>query len=92
MFVSKLHYSTPLVKVCCADIVIYLSFCYLVHLKTTFQVSFDKLCLILRPLIQSGERRIRVHTLAVPVAKTLSEVHAHADQQAIIGLLAKMGR
>ncbi|KAF5285626.1 hypothetical protein FQR65_LT13107 [Abscondita terminalis] len=37
-----------------------------------------------------GERRIRVHTLCVPVASTLSDVLASADQQCIVGLLAKM--
>lgn len=37
-----------------------------------------------------GERRIRVHTLCVPVTNQLSEVHANADQEAIIALLAKM--
>ncbi|CAG5122017.1 unnamed protein product [Candidula unifasciata] len=37
-----------------------------------------------------GERRIRVHTLCVPVTNQISEVFAGADQQAIIALLAKM--
>lgn len=37
-----------------------------------------------------GERRIRVHTLCLPVTNQLSEIYAGADQQAIIGLLAKM--
>jgi protein transport protein SEC24 len=37
-----------------------------------------------------GERRIRVHTLCVPVTNQLSEVFTGADQQAIISLLAKM--
>lgn len=40
----------------------------------------------------SGERRIRVHTLCLPVTNQISEVHAAADQQAIIALLAKMGK
>lgn len=39
----------------------------------------------------SGERRIRVHTMCLPVTNQLSEIYAGADQQAIIGLLAKMG-
>ena len=39
----------------------------------------------------AGERRIRVHTLCLPVTNTLSEVHARADQRAIIGLIAKLG-
>lgn len=39
----------------------------------------------------SGERRIRVHTLCLPVASNLSEILHSADQQCIAGLLAKMG-
>nr|CAD7391971.1 unnamed protein product [Timema cristinae] len=38
-----------------------------------------------------GERRIRVHTLCLPVSATLSDILYSADQQCIIGLLAKMG-
>ena len=37
-----------------------------------------------------GERRIRVHTLCLPITSTLSDVLHSADQQCIIGLLAKM--
>ncbi|RUS79855.1 hypothetical protein EGW08_012381 [Elysia chlorotica] len=37
-----------------------------------------------------GERRIRVHTLCVPVTNQLSDIFAGADQQAIAALLAKM--
>ncbi|XP_032511494.2 protein transport protein Sec24A [Danaus plexippus] len=37
-----------------------------------------------------GERRIRVHTLSLPVASTLPDVLHSADQHAVIGLLAKM--
>lgn len=37
-----------------------------------------------------GERRIRVHTLCVPVSNQLSEIFAAADQQAIASLLSKM--
>ncbi|XP_052264900.1 protein transport protein Sec24A-like isoform X2 [Dreissena polymorpha] len=37
-----------------------------------------------------GERRIRVHTLCLPVSNQMSEIHASADQQAIVALLAKM--
>ncbi|XP_046466052.1 protein transport protein Sec24A isoform X1 [Neodiprion pinetum] len=37
-----------------------------------------------------GERRIRVHTLCLPVAANLSDILHSADQQCIIGLLAKM--
>ncbi|KFQ20184.1 Protein transport protein Sec24A, partial [Merops nubicus] len=37
-----------------------------------------------------GERRIRVHTLCLPVVTTLSDVYLGADVQAITGLLANM--
>lgn len=39
----------------------------------------------------SGERRIRVHTLCLPVVNSLSDIFAGADVQAISGLLACMG-
>lgn len=39
-----------------------------------------------------GERRIRVHTLCLPIASTVVEVIQSADQQCIVGLLAKMGK
>jgi len=38
-----------------------------------------------------GERRIRVHTLCLPVASNINDVILSADQQAVVGLLAKMG-
>lgn len=38
-----------------------------------------------------GERRIRVHTMCLPVTNQLNEVFGGADQQTIVGLLAKMG-
>lgn len=37
-----------------------------------------------------AERRIRVHTICLPVTESLSEVLQSADQQCIIGLLSKM--
>ncbi|XP_032680943.1 protein transport protein Sec24A isoform X3 [Odontomachus brunneus] len=37
-----------------------------------------------------GERRIRVHTLCLPVVKNLSDILHAADQQCIVGLLSKM--
>ncbi|KAK0089439.1 hypothetical protein PV325_007392 [Microctonus aethiopoides] len=37
-----------------------------------------------------GERRIRVHTLCLPVSNSLTDILYSADQQSIIGLLAKM--
>ena len=42
-------------------------------------------------MIFTGERRIRVHTLALPIATTLPDLLHAADQQCIIGLLSKMG-
>ena len=38
----------------------------------------------------SGERRIRVHTLSLPVVTILSDVIHSADQEAIVGLISKM--
>ncbi|XP_064422900.1 protein transport protein Sec24A isoform X2 [Latimeria chalumnae] len=38
-----------------------------------------------------GERRIRVHTMCLPVVSSLADIYAGADVQAIIGLLANMG-
>lgn len=37
-----------------------------------------------------GERRIRVHTMCLPVTANLTDVINSADQQCIVGLLAKM--
>ncbi|XP_078576784.1 protein transport protein Sec24A-like isoform X4 [Branchiostoma floridae x Branchiostoma japonicum] len=37
-----------------------------------------------------GERRIRVHTMALPVSSNITEIYAGADQQAVVGLLARM--
>ncbi|KAG5843285.1 hypothetical protein ANANG_G00149170 [Anguilla anguilla] len=37
-----------------------------------------------------GERRIRVHTMCLPVVNSLSDIFAGADVQAISGLLANM--
>ena len=39
-----------------------------------------------------GERRIRVHTLSLPVSKNLTEICANADQEAVVSLIAKMGK
>ena len=38
----------------------------------------------------SGERRIKVHTIAFPVVGTIHEVVNNADQEAVIGLVVKM--
>jgi protein transport protein SEC24 len=37
-----------------------------------------------------AERRIRVHTICLPVTESLTEVMHSADQQCIVGLLSKM--
>ncbi|CAF3776387.1 unnamed protein product [Rotaria sp. Silwood1] len=37
-----------------------------------------------------GERRIRVHTLSLPVSSNLTEICSNADQEAIVSLVAKM--
>jgi protein transport protein SEC24 len=37
-----------------------------------------------------GERRIRVHTLCLPVTESLNEVMYNADVQCMVGLLSKM--
>lgn len=37
-----------------------------------------------------GERRIRVHTLCLPVSTSLSDILHSADSTAIVGLLSKM--
>lgn len=41
--------------------------------------------------ISTGERRIRVHTLCLPVSPNQHEVVTAADQEAVVGLLVKMG-
>lgn len=44
-----------------------------------------------RHSVPVGKRRIRVHTLCLPVVNQLSDVYAGADVQAITCLLANMG-
>ena len=39
-----------------------------------------------------GERRIRVHTLSLPVSGNLNEILSNADQEAAVSLIAKMGK
>ncbi|TRY80868.1 hypothetical protein TCAL_12910, partial [Tigriopus californicus] len=39
-----------------------------------------------------GERRIRVHTICLPTTTNVSEVINGADQEAIVGMLAKFGK
>ena len=43
-------------------------------------------------LSPAGERRIRVHTLALPVSNQLSQIYARLNIQAIAGVLANMGK
>lgn len=49
------------------------------------------LSLIMDPSVPEGKRRIRVHTMCLPVVNQLSDVYAGADVQAITCLLANMG-
>ena len=39
-----------------------------------------------------GERRIRVHTFCLPTTASVTDVINSADQQAIVGMLAKFGK
>ncbi|XP_069826047.1 protein transport protein Sec24A isoform X1 [Dendropsophus ebraccatus] len=57
------------------------------NLTDTPVVSFQSALLYTS---SKGERRIRVHTMCLPVASALSDVYAGADVQAVIGLLANM--
>ena len=38
-----------------------------------------------------GERRIRVHTLALPITDKLSDLYSACNVTAIVGMLGKMG-
>ncbi|XP_040827876.1 protein transport protein Sec24A isoform X2 [Ochotona curzoniae] len=57
------------------------------NLTDTQLVSFQSALLYTS---SKGERRIRVHTLCLPVVSNLNEVFLGADVQAIAGLLANM--
>ena len=58
----------------------------LAHYKSaTFQVA-------LLYTSSKGERRIRVHTLSLPISSSLNEVFANADQEAVVSIVAKMGK
>ncbi|CAL1535614.1 unnamed protein product [Lymnaea stagnalis] len=57
------------------------------NLQESSTVSFQAALLYTS---SKGERRIRVHTLCVPVTNQLSEVFACADQLAVASLLSKM--
>lgn len=56
-------------------------------LKDSREVSFQAALLYTS---SRGERRIRVHTLCIPTSANLQEIIQGADQQCIVGLLAKM--
>ena len=56
-------------------------------LKDSREVSFQAALLYTS---SKGERRIRVHTLCLPTSNSLQEIVQGADQQCIVGLLAKM--
>jgi len=56
-------------------------------LKDSREVSFQAALLYTS---SKGERRIRVHTLCVPISSNLQEIIQGADQQCMIGLLTKM--
>lgn len=56
-------------------------------LKEYTNVCFQAAILYTSP---HGERRIRVHTLSLPVVSILADVIHAADQEAIIGLVSKM--
>ncbi|KAE8614186.1 hypothetical protein XENTR_v10008029 [Xenopus tropicalis] len=57
------------------------------NLTDTPVVSFQSALLYTS---SKGERRIRVHTMCLPVASALSDIYAGADVQAVTGLLANM--
>ncbi|CAH3193392.1 unnamed protein product, partial [Porites evermanni] len=50
--------------------------------------SFNNI--LIGSILFAGERRIRVHTLALPITNKLADIYATADVQAIATLLAKM--
>lgn len=68
---------------------------YLLKSKLTYEESLTDIktvCFQAALLYTSSkaERRIRVHTLCLPVVSSLSEVMYSADVQCIVGLLSKM--
>jgi len=56
-------------------------------LRDSREVSFQAALLYTS---SKGERRIRVHTLCIPISSSLQDIIQGADQQCIIGLLSKM--
>jgi hypothetical protein len=43
-------------------------------------------------LVKLAERRIRVHTISLPVSANLMDICSNADQEAMVSLIAKMGK
>ena len=58
-------------------------------LKDFNSIGFQAAILYTNPV---GERRIRVHTLSLPIVSTLADVINFADQDAIAAMLCKMGK
>jgi len=61
-----------------------------VSIEDNLDVNFVSFQAALLYTSSKAERRIRVHTLCVPVTTNLSDVFQNANQLAIIGLLSKM--
>lgn len=59
------------------------------ELKDINAICFQAAVLYTNPY---GERRIRVHTLNLPVANTLPDVVNHADAESIAAMISKMGK
>ncbi|XP_066931581.1 protein transport protein Sec24A-like isoform X1 [Clytia hemisphaerica] len=57
------------------------------NLTETSMVAFQAALLYTNT---KGERRIRVHTIALPVTSKLSDIYAYADQEAIVNTLSKL--
>lgn len=55
-------------------------------------IRVDHTLIIFFLVLPAGERRIRVHTLCLPIGSNLPDILHSADQQCIIGLLTKMGK
>jgi protein transport protein SEC24 len=51
------------------------------------RILYEKIVLVIL-----GERRIRVHTLSLPVSANLMDIYSNVDQEATISLIAKMGK
>lgn len=49
-------------------------------------------CMVVTTCIIIGERRIRVHTLCLPVSDNLSQIYSSVNVQATAAVLAKMGK